>query len=305
MGRGSESSLLACLKPNTGKYKNSLRNVEWREAKFRKLKNLRMYSICKRVGPDKKIRQRSRTVKFVGYAQNVYRLWDSVKRKIIISREVHFLEDENEPIIEENKRKNFKETKQGKICIEEDSSSEEEILNIDDDIVIAKNDSDDDIVIVENDSAEEDDEKDMTLEQTKQIVRRSQRDKKFPDRYNTYAYLTYEDVINTRDKKKWIEAMKEEMDSLNKNETWDLINISEINKKNCLSSRWVFQMKENGKYKARLIARGCEQKVNIDYDRLYSPVVDSATLRMLFALAAHNDWNYIKFDVKTAFLYGE
>ncbi|EZA62133.1 hypothetical protein X777_03740 [Ooceraea biroi] len=26
---------------------------------------------------------------------------------------------------------------------------------------------------------------------------------------------------------------------------------------------------------------------------------------MLFALAAHNNWNYIKFDIKAAFLYGE
>lgn len=75
--------------------------------------------------------------------------------------------------------------------------------------------------------------------------------------------------------------------------------------KNCITSRWVFQVKEDGKYKARLVARGCEQGNNIDYEKLYSPVVNSAALRILFALAAHNNWNFINFDVKTAFLYGE
>lgn len=51
--------------------------------------------------------------------------------------------------------------------------------------------------------------------------------------------------------------------------------------------------------------RGCQQKDNIDYEKLYSPVVNSAALRILFALAAHNNWNFIKFDIKTAFLYEE
>lgn len=83
------------------------------------------------------------------------------------------------------------------------------------------------------------------------------------------------------------------------------MNINEAKGKKCLTSKWVFQIKEEGKYKARLVARGCEQKDNIDYEKLYSPVVNSAALRMLFALAAHNDWSYVKFDVKTAFLYGE
>lgn len=94
-------------------------------------------------------------------------------------------------------------------------------------------------------------------------------------------------------------------ESLNKNKTWELVNANEIKRKKCLTSRWVFHIKEDGKYKARLVARGCEQGNNIDYEKLYSSVVNSAALRILFALAAHYNWYFIKFDVKTAFLYGE
>lgn len=72
-----------------------------------------------------------------------------------------------------------------------------------------------------------------------------------------------------------------------------------------MTSKWVFQVKEHGRCKARLVARGFEQKTDTDYENLYSPVVNSATLRILFAVAVQNGWNFIKFDVKTAFLYGE
>lgn len=34
-------------------------------------------------------------------------------------------------------------------------------------------------------------------------------------------------------------------------------------------------------------------------------MVNSAASRILFALAAYNNWNFTKFDIKTAFLYGE
>lgn len=142
-------------------------------------------------------------------------------------------------------------------------------------------------------------------ESTENTPRRSQWTKKFSDRYNDYASLTYEEVMQSKDKEKWIKAIQEEKKSLKENETQKLVNINEAKGKKCLTSRWVFQIKEEGRYKARLVARGCEQGNNIDYEKLYSLVVNGAALRMLFALAAHFDWNYMKFDIKTAFLYGE
>lgn len=36
--------------------------------------------------------------------------------------------------------------------------------------------------------------------------------------------------------------------------------------KKVLSNKWIFQIKNKGKYKARLVTRGCKQKYSIDYE---------------------------------------
>lgn len=42
---------------------------------------------------------------------------------------------------------------------------------------------------------------------------------------------------------------------------------------------------------------------NFDFEQLFSPVIN--TLVKIFALPATNDYSIVKFNVKTAFLYGE
>jgi len=116
--------------------------------------------------------------------------------------------------------------------------------------------------------------------------------------------LTYEEAINARDKKQWIKAIDEEKSLLKKNKTWELVDQNDVKDKKILTSKWVFRIKEEGKYKARLVLRGCEQKEEIDYEEIYSPVINSAPLRIIFALAV-KDYYIVKFDIKTAFLYGE
>lgn len=75
--------------------------------------------------------------------------------------------------------------------------------------------------------------------------------------------------------------MKVEYDSLIKNSTWDLV--ERPTSKKILSNKWVFKLKRNqdgsiNKYKARLVARGCEQKEGIDYDEVFVPVARYDTL---------------------------
>ncbi|EZA52811.1 Copia protein, partial [Ooceraea biroi] len=57
------------------------------------LKSLKIFgckAYAKEMGQLKKLNKRSKSYKFIGYAQNAYRLWDQTKRKIIISRDVIF-----------------------------------------------------------------------------------------------------------------------------------------------------------------------------------------------------------------------
>lgn len=72
---------------------------------------------------------------------------------------------------------------------------------------------------------------------------------------------------------------------MKKNKTWKLVDKSEADGSKILSSRWIFKVKEDGRNKARLVVRGCEQKGDIDYIETFSPMMNGSSLRILFALA--------------------
>lgn len=60
------------------------------------------------------------------------------------------------------------------------------------------------------------------------------------------------DVVNFSDSAKWVKAASEEMQSMKKNNEWELVDKDDI--KDVLKSRWVFTRKPIGKRKARLVA---------------------------------------------------
>ena len=107
---------------------------------------------------------------------------------------------------------------------------------------------------------------------------------------------------------KWVEAMQEEMASIHKNHTWDLVELP--SGKSIVSNKWVYTIKCKAdgtpqRYKARLVARGYEQQHGIDYEETFAPVVKWGTIRTLVALAAFQGWKLFHMDVITAFLNGD
>ncbi|KAK2367103.1 putative mitochondrial protein [Trifolium repens] len=107
---------------------------------------------------------------------------------------------------------------------------------------------------------------------------------------------------------KWKDAMNEEMDSLQKNKTWDLVDCPKGKKP--VGCRWVYTVKykpdgEIERYKARLVAKGYTQAYGVDYTETFAPVTKINTVRVLLSLAANLDWPLQQFDVKNAFLHGE
>ncbi|CAL9006226.1 unnamed protein product, partial [Prunus brigantina] len=107
---------------------------------------------------------------------------------------------------------------------------------------------------------------------------------------------------------KWVQAIKEEMKALEKNQTWTLETIPRGKK--TIGCRWVFTIKHNAdgsieRYKARLVAKGYTQTYGIDYEETFAPVAKLNTVRVLLSLAANLDWPLYQFDVKNAFLHGE
>ncbi|KAK1411312.1 hypothetical protein QVD17_37859 [Tagetes erecta] len=102
--------------------------------------------------------------------------------------------------------------------------------------------------------------------------------------------------------------MIDELDSMKKNEVWDLVELPEGVKP--VGCKWNFKIKldPNGKlnrFKARLVAKGYAQKEGIDYHGTFSPVSRKDSLRIVMALVAHFDLELHQMDVKTAFLNGD
>jgi hypothetical protein len=58
-------------------------------------------------------------------------------------------------------------------------------------------------------------------------------------------------------------------------------------------------------FKARFVARGDQQRDDIDFRDRFAPTAKADTNRIFFTLAAINDWEIRSLDVSTAYLHGE
>jgi hypothetical protein len=117
----------------------------------------------------------------------------------------------------------------------------------------------------------------------------------------------YEEAMQVDTKKKWEQGMKEEMDSLVNNQTWDLVQLP--TGKRALQNKWVYKLKEEDggkkRYKARLVVKGFAQKKGIDFDEIFSPVVKMTSIRTILSLVVVEDLHLEQLDVKTTFLHGD
>ena len=76
-----------------------------------------------------------------------------------------------------------------------------------------------------------------------------------------------------------------------------------------VGNKWVFVPKQNEKnkivrYKAQLVTQGFSQRLGIDYQDTYSPVVDGVTFRFLLGMATMKSLETHLMDIVTAYLYG-
>ena len=115
---------------------------------------------------------------------------------------------------------------------------------------------------------------------------------------------TYQEAIESPDAELWKAAMREEMNSLNENNTYTLTALPEG--RQTVGGRWVYTIKESPsmakRYKARYVAKGYSQIKDIDYHETFSPTANLTTIRALMQIAAKQDLILHQMDVKTAYL---
>ncbi|RVX10895.1 Retrovirus-related Pol polyprotein from transposon TNT 1-94 [Vitis vinifera] len=129
--------------------------------------------------------------------------------------------------------------------------------------------------------------------------------KRLPHRHNRAIPNSVQEALADP---RWKAAMNEEMKSLQKNETWELVECPQGKKP--VGCRWIYTVKYKAdgsieRFKARLVAKGYTQTYGIDYTETFAPVAKINTVRVLLSLAANLDWPLQQFDVKNAFLHGE
>ena len=107
-----------------------------------------------------------------------------------------------------------------------------------------------------------------------------------------------DECCSKHDWSKWKEAIQVELDSLEKPKVFGPVvptpnDVKPVGYKN-----------EIARYKARLMAQGFSQRLGIDYDETYSPVMNIITFRYLISLSVLEGLDMHIMDVAIAYLYG-
>ena len=264
------------------------------------------------VDPQKRDKLDAKAVKcyFIGYGVDLfgYRFWDARNRKILRHCDVTF--DENVM---------YKDNLEVSSGDAEEVRVEVELQNISHRNVAATPQENS-----ENTSAEQEPESVATPEPAspepespEPVLRRSSRETRVPDRYSPSLYYllltdagepeSFDEAMQVDDSIKWEQAMDDEMWSLEKNITWELIELPAGKK--ALLNKWVYKIKDEPdgqiRFKARLVVKGFLQRKGIDYTEIFSPVVKLTTIRVLLSIVAAENLHLEQMDVKTAFLHGD
>jgi transposase InsO family protein len=262
----------------------------------------------------KKLDNKSVKCIFLGVSEEskAYRLYNPANKRIIVSRDVIFVESEKWKWNEDSNSEEF------------DSTSSEDIDGTNDavevPVVHATNDSENDQAPIEEPVEELiGTSSNSNLDQGR--VRRppvwhadydtSIVDDEYSMNLVMFGPCVSKDPVTFEEASKsqiWRKAMNDEIEAIERNKTWQLTDLPKGVK--VIGVKWVYKTKMNEKgevekYKARLVAKGYAQRYGTDYKEVFAPVARWDTIRSILAIAAINGWNVFQLDVKSAFLHGE
>ena len=203
-----------------------------------------------------KLDAKARQCIFIGYGLDGefgYRLYDPVQKKLVRSRDVVFIEDQTIDDIDKTEKVDSQGS--GDLIdvnpVPLDSSPDPIQDDVHGDV------SGDHQTIGDFDTPMDDvvnDQQQAPIAPPAVPLRRSSRDRRSSVSYSPdeYVLLTdggepecYEEVMESECKYQWVEAMKDELQSLHENHTFELVKLPKG--KRALKNRWVYRLKQEEK----------------------------------------------------------
>ena len=284
-----------------------------------------------------KLDTRGKTGIFVGYADdhagNVYRFINIQMKKIILSRDIQWLNsfwkvykkrkgdsknlidefyshDEDDQTQEESETEEIKESEKEETINSGDGNNTEEQKKL--------------RIVIQMIGARKE-ELGRTRSQTQEMM--SPRNKSMER-----AELTMEDWIHEtcqisavtsgptepktfqeewhspveEERQNWQIAIRKEIKSMINRGVWRKIDKMKIpENRRLIGNKWVFKVKRDGTYRATLVALGYSQISGVDYTDNFAPVAHDVSFRIALARMMVEKLDSIVMDVETAFLYGD
>lgn len=243
---------------------------------------------------------------FVGYADSSkgYRIWLPNEHKTVFSRDVTFIKSDKHEGVKENE---FTMPKSNKLDLTylNDSISGRDVEIIQQ--------------IPEQDAADEVPGPSSGRGRPK-IIRTGQRGrprKEYQVREEEATFLKNEEIflseipmkeaMSSPESHEWKRAMVDELKSIIKNDTWNLVKRPEDS--TVIGCRMILRNKLNPdgtiqRRKARLVAQGFNQQPGIHFNETFAPVTRLGSVRLMISLAARYKMKIQQLDVTTAYLNG-
>ena len=120
---------------------------------------------------------------------------------------------------------------------------------------------------------------------------------------------SFEEAINCKrkeDQDAWKEAINKELNEMTKRGVWEVIDEQNVpNDRRCIKNKWIFKVKRNGTFRARLVACGYSQVPGIDFTESFAPVLNDVSFRIMLTAKIVWDMTSTVVDIETAFLHGD
>ena len=108
------------------------------------------------------------------------------------------------------------------------------------------------------------------------------------------------------EKERWRIAIRKEIRSMIERGVWRKTDRKKIpSNRRLVGNKWVFKIKRDGTYRARLVALGYSQIPGVDYTDNFAPVAHDVSFRIALARMMVEKLDSLVMDVETAFLYGD